>query len=268
MNFYCLLVAFFLVVFSQQVACFRFHQKIGTVQQRNFQQSLHLALAGKGFGGTRKSITDESGNVAAVAKMEDFLPPTRSGTHRPLKGSYSTVLSQRCATFEQMRYDPNRTSFTIHDVYARLKGSETCWFIGKIAHHHNFTSAEAFASLHVLLREYSKTLRPVELGGPKAGGKEIELWSAPGNTEMQAVQNKINLTKIEVSQTTIPAPYTSIGYEPEVYQSNEVGFRIRRDAQGLPLETAFEVDLRDKAPDGPSDNSLQSIDITETIQKV
>ena len=56
------------------------------------------------------------------------------------------------------------------------------------------TPHEAVTSQKRLILEYAKReLRPQNMGGPYE--KALEVWLAPGNSEMDVVQNKISLGK-------------------------------------------------------------------------
>eukprot|EP00957_Ditylum_brightwellii_P060780 4614606-Ditylum_brightwellii.AAC.1 len=57
---------------------------------------------------------------------------------------------------------------------------------------------EAVLSQKRLILEYAKNqLRPQNLGGPYS--KNLELWMAPGDSEMDAVQNKVSFIKVDGS---------------------------------------------------------------------
>jgi hypothetical protein len=128
-----------------------------------------------------------------------------------------------------------------------LNDEETFWFVGKIAFRPGTaaTPEQAVLSQKRLILEYAKReLRPQNLGGKYSSS--LELWLAPCDSEMDAVQNKISLTKVEGSTDDLVEDFTvkDAGYNPEIYVGDEVekgGLRIKRDAQGNPVKPVFEV---------------------------
>eukprot|EP01031_Cornospumella_fuschlensis_P039474 gene39474-48055_t len=194
-----------------------------------------VLCGGKGFG---------SSSVQARS-VSSLLTESRAGTHRVVAGSYSDLLSKVCKVFEKMKTD---VDCQIIDVYARLNGNDTCWFIGKVGYKKGVHVESAIASQEVLLCEYARSLRPSELGGVAAIGKQLQLWYAPGNSEMDVAQNKLSLIKYSKDSTKPSVCYTEIGYEPEIYVDQEPGFRVYRDSEGKCLKPPFEVDIRDMPP--------------------
>ena len=93
--------------------------------------------------------------------------------------------------------------------------------------------------------EYAKReLRPQNLGGKYASS--LELWLAPGDSEMDCVQNKVSLTKVDGSTSDLADDFSvsDVGYNPEIYvgdEAEEGGLRITRDAEGKPIKGVFEI---------------------------
>lgn len=159
-----------------------------------------MLCAGKGFG-----KGDEAGSDSQLAR-------TTAQQSKEVVGSYSKLLSKQAKKFEDMKKAGGQAN---KDIYARLKGSEICWFIGifTIAFHddrspsasfpfhqginiclllHNYliitslivgkcihvpsmTDEDALENLSPLLIEYAKSLRPVELAKQNAMNS-IEIW--------------------------------------------------------------------------------------------
>lgn len=94
-------------------------------------------------------------------------------------------------------------------------------------------------------------MRPKELAYAKSSSNNIQLWYAPGNTEMNVAQNKQNLIQYinnnnqqSQNDTNINTSIDNyVGFQPEIYQSGEEGFRVKRDKDGKPLSSAFEVNI-------------------------
>ena len=107
------------------------------------------------------------------------------------------------------------------------------------------TEFEAVISQKRLILEYAKNqLRPQNFGGPYA--KSLELWLAPGDTEMDVVQNKISLVKVTGSVADLSDTFSvaDVGFNPEIYVGDEIkegGLRVTRDAEGNPMKPVFEI---------------------------
>jgi hypothetical protein len=106
------------------------------------------------------------------------------------------------------------------------------------------TPQEAVTSQKRLILEYAKReLRPQNMGGPYYE-KALELWLAPGNSEMDVVQNKVTLEKVESTTLRDGFDVSNVGYNPEIYVGDEVtkgGLRVTRDEQGRPMKPVFEI---------------------------
>lgn len=165
-------------------------------------------------------------------------------------GSGTKPLRQAATTFDALRKE-----FGVEycrDVYVRapLNDDTTFWFVGKIAitgADASITPEMAIWSQKRLILEYAQhQLRPQNLGGKFATGQEI--WLAPGDSEMNVVQNKIQLTKVEGSASDLPPGFVvkdTVGFNPEIYVGDEVhkgGLRVQRDPEtGNPIKPVFEV---------------------------
>lgn len=107
------------------------------------------------------------------------------------------------------------------------------------------TTMETILSQKRLIFEYAKNqLRPQNFGGPYS--KELEIWFAPGDTEMDVVQNKISLEKVVGSTMDLSEGFSvkDVGYNPEIYVGDEQkdgGLRVKRDENGHPVKAVFEI---------------------------
>ena len=130
-----------------------------------------------------------------------------------------------------------------------------------------------------LILEYSKALRPAELAGPRKGrDTPLEIWLAPGNSEMvrpstclsaptlcpariltptftrssqEVAKNTQSLDPLPLPLLEVLPPLTAvspdIGFEPEIYQNGEQGFRVKRDSAGSPVGKVVEVTMTSPA---------------------
>jgi len=200
--------------------------------------------AGGGFGSsgkknkkkTKSSITTTNDKVRSVSGFSG------SGT-KPLRVAANT-------------FDSIHKKFgskCISDLYVRAPANDEqlCWFVGKIARklentegENVPTEVEAVLSQKRLILEYAKQLRPQNLGGPYAKG--LEIWIGPGDSEMDVVQNKVSLKKVNGSTADISDMFSvkDVGYNPEIYVGEEIkdgGLRVNRDADGHPIKPVFEI---------------------------
>jgi hypothetical protein len=144
----------------------------------------------------------------------------------------------------------------VADVYVRspLNDPSLFWFVGKVARCTVKdklkgtclpSEMEAVISQKRLILEYSKReLRPQNMAGPFEKG--LELWLAPGNSEMDVVQNKVSLAKVEGSVSSLSDGFHvgDVGYNPEIYVGDEIqkgGLRVVRDENGHPVKPVFEI---------------------------
>jgi len=194
-----------------------------------------------GFGKPRQAPIKNAGKVRSVSGY------TGSGT-KPLRDAANT--------FDEIRkkYGKDSTS----DLYMRspLNDVQLFWFVGKVARRLDLndeqakgksvpTEFEAVISQKRLIIEYAKNqLRPQNFGGPYS--KNLEIWIAPGDSEMDIVQNKISLTKVEGSTADLSETFSvhDVGFNPEMYVGDERkdgGLRVKRDENGNPRNDVFEI---------------------------
>jgi len=176
---------------------------------------------GGGFGGATK----KNSSKAVV------LDPSKVRSVSGYTGSGTKVLATAANNFDRIRKLFGKTATT--DVYVRspLNDESVFWFVGKV--------------IRMITDEYAKNqLRPQNMGGPYSSA--LELWSAPGDSEMDVVQNKITLVKIDGSSKDLREGFhvKDVGYNPEIYVGDEKekgGLRVVRDAEGRPVKDAFDI---------------------------
>jgi len=210
------------------------------------------ASTGSGFGGTAtgggfgtKKVNSKQSLSGKVRNVSGF---TGSGTK---------TLRTAVNTFDSIVKDYDKES--VSDMYVRspLNDKELYWFVGKICRRTDIndkklkgtsipTEFEAVISQKRLILEYAKNkLRPQNFGGPYANN--LEIWLAPGDTEMEVVQNKIQLTKVTGSLANLSDSAFSVadvGFNPEIYVGDEIkegGLRVKRDDNGKPMKPIFGI---------------------------
>jgi hypothetical protein len=169
-------------------------------------------------------------NQAAVARVtatkgfgtkhQPIQPKLRSlaGGHT---GSGTKALRKAALNFDALR--KQHGADCCNDVYVRapLDSRTTFWFVGKLViDPARATFAQAAICQKRLIFEYSKSeLRPQNLGGQQP----LELWLAPGDSEMDTVQNKNILVAVAGSAADLPINLDAdaVGYNPEIYLGEE-----------------------------------------------
>jgi len=167
--------------------------------------------AGGGFGST--SDSNKNGKVRSVSGY------TGSGT-KPLRIAANT--------FDAIQKVYGKEG--ISDLYMRspLNDAQLFWYVGKVVRRIDLedkemqgesipTEMEAVISQKRLIIEYAKNqLRPQNFGGPYS--KNLEIWIAPGDSEMDVVQNKVSLTKVAGSTADLSETFSvhDVGFNPEV----------------------------------------------------
>lgn len=191
------------------------------------------------------SVTNNKSSTGFGTSAPSSSQETKSRTVSGFTGSGTKVLRQAANTFDAIRQDLGVNACVDVYVQSPLHDKSVYWFVGKVAHRSNTSPVHAIVAQKRLILEYaSRQLRPQALGGPFSSS--LQLWMARGDSEMDAVQNKVHLTKVEGSLSCLPQDFSikDVGYNPEVYVGNEVyegGLRIVRDEEGKPVKPAFDI---------------------------
>ena len=135
------------------------------------------------------------------------------------------------------------------DVYARAPPeedgpSERLYFIGKVIAEVAAPSA-SLAAQQTLVKEHARLYLPDVFAA--VTDEAMELWLAPGNTEMRVAQNEISLKQWAMPPADVELPAAgACGFEPETAPPPHMGtgaFSVRRDASGAPLAKPFQSPL-------------------------
>lgn len=203
----------------------------------------------------KKSNQNKTSGGGFGAPSQKSKPSTQTRSVSGYTGSGTKPLAKAANTFDQIRkvYGKEGTS----DLYMRspLNDPEIFWYVGKVVRRleqdENMegeilpNEMEAVISQKRLIMEYAKhQLRPQNFGGPYASS--LELWIAPGDSEMDVVQNKISLVKVTGSTKDLREGFSvsDVGFNPEIYVGDEQkdgGLRVKRDENGDPVKDVFEI---------------------------
>lgn len=128
---------------------------------------------------------------------------------------------------------------TVNDVYVRDEDCDTFWFVGKVARcTGTVTLEQTITRQWNLIEEQGARLRPLELG-PKYGRDKIQIWTAPPDTELDVAYHRPSVvftrqTKLRPDYCVQEVKVDEIGFDGEVYDQGEEGFRTTRTEDGRP----------------------------------
>ena len=135
-----------------------------------------------------------------------------------------------------------------NDVYVREPGEETFWYTGKVARVTDVTLEQAVARQWPLIEQHAANLRPIELF-PSRG--RLEVWTAPGDSELEVAYNRptLQMKKMEKNVDGADTVKNSlIGFQGEVYQKGEEGFRSWRTEDGFPARPEINPGGENRPP--------------------
>lgn len=151
-----------------------------------------------------------------------------------------------------------------HDVYARSdSASDNFWFVGKAAAVSDVPVELAVARQWNLIEEHASRLRPLELF-PVRGS--MELWTAPGDSELDVAYNRPHIRFVEMARTdevdgALKVRAVEVGFQGEMYDPGEEGFRTLRNDDGLPKnKEVMGPEDGEKGPKrAPTDEEMKDI---------
>jgi len=147
------------------------------------------------------------------------------------------------------------------DVYSRAPGSNTWFFVGKTARVSDVSSQMAVARQWSLIETHASRLRPIELF-PKKG--VLELWVAPGDSEMDVAYNRPTVRFVEMKRPeSVPnvdnVRNVEVGFQGEMYEGGEEGFRTQRTDDGMPARPEITDEPKKGPKRAPTDEEYAEI---------
>jgi hypothetical protein len=121
-----------------------------------------------------------------------------------------------------------------NDIYVRDPSSDIFWYAGKVALISDVSLDQCIARQWPMMERHATSLRPIELY-PKRG--LLEIWTAPGDSELDVAYNRPSLQLTKMKKDVEGASKVKkifVGFQGEVYQKGEEGFRTWRTDEGLP----------------------------------
>uniref|UniRef100_A0A7S2FZ79 Uncharacterized protein n=1 Tax=Octactis speculum TaxID=3111310 RepID=A0A7S2FZ79_9STRA len=136
-----------------------------------------------------------------------------------------------------------RPDVEISDIYVRVPSSEVFWFVGKVANEKDISSDQAICTQKRLILEHGKQLQ-LDL----KVSKMLEIWKAPGNTEVAVAQYAQELSSVErvpLDDSTAVEAFRSgiLGFEPEQYEDPAKGFYVRLGNDGKPRKDRVQANI-------------------------
>ena len=175
------------------------------------------------------SLSQERGNLSRKSTAVFSTKPPRDMAYIP------TNIMRQLENYRNIR-NVGGTE-TVNDVYVRDPECDIFWFAGKVARCTGTVSLEqAISRQWSFIEEHACRLRVAELSR-KFG--TLEIWTAPADSELDVAYNRPN---IQFQKMTKFPDYcvkevkaVEIGFESEIYEEGEEGFRARRNEEGLPV---------------------------------
>ena len=148
------------------------------------------------------------------------------------------------------------------DVYSRKPGDDVFWFTGKVARVSDVAPEQAVARQWSLIETHAARLRPIELY-PSRG--KLELWTAPGDSELDVAYNRptvqfVQMKRPEEGVEGLDAIKPGfVGFQGEIYEGGEEGFRTWRNDDGTPAKPEI-IDTPEKGEKrAPTDAEMEDI---------
>jgi len=134
-----------------------------------------------------------------------------------------------------------------NDVYVREPNSGVFWFAGKVARVSDVSLQDAVARQWPLIEQHAANLRPIELY-PHRG--QVEIWTAPGDSELEVAYNRpsVIFQKMNKEASGTKIKNVMVGFQGEVYQQGEEGFRTWRTEDGRPVNPEINAGGETRAP--------------------
>ena len=147
-----------------------------------------------------------------------------------------------------------------NDIYIREPNSDVFWFIGKAARVSDVTMEQAVSRQWSLIEMHGASLRPIELF---PGRGSLEIWTAPGDSEMEVAYNNPHLVFTKMERAVPGAQGIKnalIGFQGEMYQRGEEGFRTWRTEEGRAAKPQIQSPTADEVENQIDDEDMKKIE--------
>ena len=205
--------------------------------------------------------TDSSVNNDTGPRQYTPCPPDMMYEPRIVQRAHQTFLAIRQAGGNEMT----------NDVYVRDPvDKEVLWYTGKVARVSDVSLEDCIHRLYPMIERHACHLRPLELYPHRGGGGTLEVWTAPGDSETEVAYNRPTLkmqrfvhspewqynpnpnrkTNNNNNNNKYPSHIKAamVGFQGEVYQDGEDGFRTWRHDDGLPARPEINPGRESRPP--------------------
>lgn len=144
------------------------------------------------------------------------------------------------------------------DVYVREQQSQVFWFVGKVSYVSTVSLQQCVAKQWPLIEMHAANLRPIELF-PSRGS--LEIWTAPGDSEMDVAYNRPDVVfqKMVKDVDFGGVKNNLVGFQGEVYERGEEGFRTWRLEDGRPAKPEVQSPSQDEEYRPPTEDELEKL---------
>lgn len=137
-----------------------------------------------------------------------------------------------------------------NDLYVRVPSEDVFWYAGKVARVSDVSLKDCVARQWAMIERHACNLRPIELF-PHRG--TIQIWTAPGDSELEVAYNRPTLQMTRMFPpprvlTTKDVKTSQVGFQGEVYQDGESGFRTWRTEDGFPARPEINAGGETRPP--------------------
>eukprot|EP00540_Astrosyne_radiata_P001495 CAMPEP_0116834976 /NCGR_PEP_ID=MMETSP0418-20121206/7286_1 /TAXON_ID=1158023 /ORGANISM="Astrosyne radiata, Strain 13vi08-1A" /LENGTH=295 /DNA_ID=CAMNT_0004464587 /DNA_START=477 /DNA_END=1364 /DNA_ORIENTATION=- len=158
-----------------------------------------------------------------------------------------------------------------NDLYIQQPGTQTFWFIGKVARISDITVEQAVVRQWNIIEHHALNLRALELFAHKG---ELDIWYAPGDSELDVAYNKRSLPfkKVPCEAQNVEAwargiNAMSCGFQGEMYEQDGLEFKTLRTDEGKPIKP--EIDDKGAKPQDVEKlfNTIEGMDVEKLYRE-
>jgi hypothetical protein len=158
-----------------------------------------------------------------------------------------------------------------NDVYVRNPLEDVFWYAGKVARVSGVSLEDCIARQWNVIETHATNLRPIELF-PHRG--RLEIWTAPGDSELDVAYHRPTLQMVKHTPKAMSSRDVKnnfVGFQGEVYQQGEEGFRTWRTEDGWPVRPEINPGEKMRPPTEEEyaqiQNELQGKDINDIYEE-
>jgi hypothetical protein len=135
-----------------------------------------------------------------------------------------------------------------NDIYVREPGQDTCWYAGKVARVSDVSLEQCVARQWAMIETHSANLRPLDLF---PGRGKLEIFMTNGDSELEVAYNRPDNQMMKMERNVEGASKiknSMVGFQGEVYQPGEDGFRTWLTEEGFPLRPEINQGGENRPP--------------------